>query len=335
MRIRTRGRHLAGVACFATETAIRVITIRCTRSRGPRGFFCLQVDRRGPVIVDVMRLNKQMANTESDPFTLLCRHLVALTGTYVIAPPEQRQSFREIGVPPDAERIHYTFSALPVVFDDEWYILTAGHAVIPYVEAIQTEKIFSTGGALLDSLASGDVDSKWIPFEIADFCEYMIDDESLGLDYAMLKLSSNHTALIQTRNVLPLFLTPNESEHIRNDPRCILAGMPSEFGELLNTEPSKRNEIFLRPTTIPLERKGDDQLPFPRLVGTIKTMDDLQSIVGTSGGPIFQFGNDQYTAVAVQSRWHEPSRTVYASQTTEICKHFASVMANKSGDNDA
>ena len=36
--------------------ANRGITIRCTRSRGPRGFFCLQVDRRGPVIVDVILL---------------------------------------------------------------------------------------------------------------------------------------------------------------------------------------------------------------------------------------------------------------------------------------
>ena len=34
----------------------RVITIRFTRSRGPRVFFCLQVDRRGPVIVAVMWL---------------------------------------------------------------------------------------------------------------------------------------------------------------------------------------------------------------------------------------------------------------------------------------
>ena len=34
----------------------RGITIRCTQSRGPRGFFSMQVDRRGPVIVDVIRL---------------------------------------------------------------------------------------------------------------------------------------------------------------------------------------------------------------------------------------------------------------------------------------
>ena len=31
--------------------------MRCTRSRGSRGFFCLQVDRRAPVIVDVITLN--------------------------------------------------------------------------------------------------------------------------------------------------------------------------------------------------------------------------------------------------------------------------------------
>ena len=38
----------------------RRITIRCTRSRGPRGFFCLQDFRRGPVIVDVITLKATM-----------------------------------------------------------------------------------------------------------------------------------------------------------------------------------------------------------------------------------------------------------------------------------
>ena len=33
-----------------------VITIRCTRSRGPRGFFCLHDFRRGPVNVAVITL---------------------------------------------------------------------------------------------------------------------------------------------------------------------------------------------------------------------------------------------------------------------------------------
>ena len=34
--------------------------MRCTRSLGPRGFFCLQVDRRGPVIADVIRLMQEL-----------------------------------------------------------------------------------------------------------------------------------------------------------------------------------------------------------------------------------------------------------------------------------
>ena len=45
------------------------ITIRCTRSRGPRGFFCLHVLRRGPVNVDVIPLGMK--------FTI--RHLLLLT----------------------------------------------------------------------------------------------------------------------------------------------------------------------------------------------------------------------------------------------------------------
>ncbi len=35
----------------------RRITIRCTRSRGPRGFFCLHDFRRGPVNVDGIGLS--------------------------------------------------------------------------------------------------------------------------------------------------------------------------------------------------------------------------------------------------------------------------------------
>ena len=45
---------------FSTEGSRKhnrngVITIRCTRSRGPRGFFCLQDVCRGPVNVDVIQ----------------------------------------------------------------------------------------------------------------------------------------------------------------------------------------------------------------------------------------------------------------------------------------
>ena len=49
-----------------------MITIRCTRSRGPRGFFCLQDVRRGPVNVDVMFLNRWHTKCETPSQSFLC-----------------------------------------------------------------------------------------------------------------------------------------------------------------------------------------------------------------------------------------------------------------------
>jgi len=58
--------HMLAVDTENDQIWLRVITIRCTRSRGPRGFFCLQVNRRGPVIVDVITLNPQDKNPSCD-----------------------------------------------------------------------------------------------------------------------------------------------------------------------------------------------------------------------------------------------------------------------------
>ena len=44
-----------------------MITIRCTRSRGPRGFFCLQDVRRGPVNVAVITLNLENDSSGETP----------------------------------------------------------------------------------------------------------------------------------------------------------------------------------------------------------------------------------------------------------------------------
>ena len=260
---------------------------------------------------------------QPDAFATLCRHLVALTGTFVHASPEQRSTYAKNGVPPEAKRLHYTFSGVPVVFNGEWYVLTAGHAVIPYIEGIRSQQIFSTGGTLFDSINHPEEESPWMPFEIADYCEYMIDDESLGLDYAMLRLSSNHTDLISTRDIVPLVLSPELPEGFVCEDRCILAGMPTEHGELLSVSPGKQNEIFMKPHTVPIRRTADDALPYPRFVGQIANMHGIDSIVGMSGGPIFGMSNDQYTVVALQSRWTQNTRTVYATQTTGICQHFS------------
>ena len=53
------GTLLPRIRWITVRSAIKIIRKALAyspRSRGPRGFFCLQVDRRGPVIADVMWL---------------------------------------------------------------------------------------------------------------------------------------------------------------------------------------------------------------------------------------------------------------------------------------
>ena len=49
-----------------------MITIRCTRSRGPRVFFCLHDFRRGPVNVAVIPLNRMITKTQAAEWILDC-----------------------------------------------------------------------------------------------------------------------------------------------------------------------------------------------------------------------------------------------------------------------
>jgi len=77
----------------------RVITIPCTRSRGPRGFFCLQVDRRGPVIVDVITLKKMQKRRFrhfSIGFLLMLTAVVCIGVVVAISPHEHACRIAEL-----------------------------------------------------------------------------------------------------------------------------------------------------------------------------------------------------------------------------------------------
>ena len=59
---RTEFDQTNGVGVPETPSPNGVITISCTRSRGPRGFSCLQDFRRGPVNVDVIIAKQKQSN---------------------------------------------------------------------------------------------------------------------------------------------------------------------------------------------------------------------------------------------------------------------------------
>ena len=76
------------------QRGLRRITIRCTRRRGPRGFFCLHDFRRGPVNVAVITLRPHVPSSlEIFPSNSFGRH----SGIHSRSVMVRRQPFCVIG----------------------------------------------------------------------------------------------------------------------------------------------------------------------------------------------------------------------------------------------
>ena len=104
-----------------------------------------------------------------------------------------------------------------------------------------------------------------------------------------------------------------------------LLGIPGELVKVVF------NEIYLGPTFLNIERfnekpDGFPDVDFPLFYGRVIIGDDLISIDGMSGGPIFAFhrnkkGEMKYWLVALQSRWRPKSHIIVACPT-KILGHF-------------
>jgi hypothetical protein len=254
---------------------------------------------------------------------LLGRHLVAIVGTYVRPDSDvQWRQFNLLGVPPEAHRIQFAFTGVPTIFENQMYVLTAGHAVGEYLRAVCERQIFSTGNSLVDSFGVENPSMHGIPLEIDEAETIVVNAPDSGLDYAMIPLNVNQRRLLHANGVVPYTLSP--ASPVYDVKQCIAAGFPSERTSLLATYPGIQNDIYLQPIFLPISTLLDEERQFPMLHGRIERMGDIESIVGISGGPILGFVEpDQYTVVAIQSSWHRPSREIFATKVEEIAKHFS------------
>ncbi len=263
-----------------------------------------------------------------DPIQMFCRHIIALVGSYVVPNERDRSLFVTEGVPPSAERIHYVYIGVPVVLNGKWYALTAGHSVISFMKGIRSNQIVSTGGSICDFYGPINSTDLAIPFEIKDYCKYMIDDPGLGLDYAMLELSENHARLLAANKTIPYDTSGSCHETSESEREyCLVLGFPSEDTELVSCKPGRINHISVCPHILPILRLKNDDAVYPRFAGRIHGMGNLKSLVGFSGGPIFGLDEDDegmtYTIEGIQSRWARSRLMTYGTRMPAILDHFA------------
>ncbi|MEB0059255.1 hypothetical protein [Variovorax sp. LG9.2] len=225
---------------------------------------------------------------------------------------------------PNGDVLKTSYSAFIFCSPEQWYLTTAGHNIADLKQAVDTGGLHSLSWQLGDSFAGG-VHPKTLPFD-GRLDEWVVAYEQLepgGADLAAFRLHGFHTRALQVNGVVPLDLG---ADFIRLAERpcgmLLVLGVPKEksaigLGHLSQT-------LFAIPAlgiadtdVAPILRNG-----FRRHFGVIDSevlaAASIDSVVGTSGGPVFGlwFSVDgkefDYAAIGIQSSWDARSRQIAA-----------------------
>lgn len=221
-----------------------------------------------------------------------------------------------VQVPPGSnEENALVFSGFLVDIAGAWVYVTAGHILRDIKRAIAGGSTFSTW-RLGDHTSRGKFRDIAIPFDFKLDDWLVIEDESMGIDYAAVSLHPMYCRLLEAGGA-----TPIEShawgDHLTEHEQWALVGVPSE-----TVEYDGKTILTARVLVAPLEpaeapagagAKAENQF-YARL------KDDSTGIVedidGMSGGPIFALklvdGQWRYHVIGVQSGWYPTAKIICA-----------------------
>ena len=215
---------------------------------------------------------------------------------------------------PQAMHVH-VFSGFVIDIAGEWFYVTAGHILRRIRIALESGSIFDIW-RLGDQTAGNRFNNTAVPyaFEIKDWC--VLEDESVGLDYAAVHLGGLYRQLLETGGVIAIGRDA-WSDHLAEHEHWALVGIPSESVSYDGQTVIKARFVMapLSPTEPPplAESKAKNQF-FAKLA------DDSEGFVndvdGMSGGPVIMLRHTgeawKYNVIGVQSAWYRSARVVAA-----------------------
>jgi hypothetical protein len=232
-----------------------------------------------------------------------------------------------------------TYSAFVMEVAGDWYLVTAGHC-IDKVEKMRGLG-YSVSAEIFDGLARSSKFNTRIPFDYESSMPISLDE--FGADFGVMRISFLYRKQLEANGIMPLDervwkLRPQKYEPIA----FLLLGIPHELtieqGKVITYYPSIHSlkPLPVRPDFIPEPK-------VPTFYGTIDLGEDLQSIVGMSGGPIFSIqesnGQIRYWLHALQSSWYRKERIVtaplaeYLGRILEHAQKLRTTDANSPEDN--
>jgi hypothetical protein len=253
-----------------------------------------------------------------------CQHVVCLTGTVVPLDAHGHAS---------GPATFFNHCGFVVSFYGHWILVTAGH-ILKEIEARLARKTARYQFHLGDQYGLNAKTDLMIPFDYENQIKAIHDDDKEGLDFGLIPLSLYYRRVLEDNGVRAIgpenWLRQHEVEF---DLYAVL-GMPDELFERRRfISPSGATIIggvravlmFAMPSAEqPLEKPVPTH---PWLVAALKDRNQIKSIRGMSGGPIFGFKlrpgqAPLYWVVAIQSWWDKDRRIVFGSRLATVMRLF-------------
>jgi len=210
------------------------------------------------------------------------------------------------------EKVH-VISGFLVEACGVWFYVTAGHILRDIRTSLDVGDEFDVW-RLDDQTAGNRFKGAAIPYAFDIEKWLVIDDEDVGLDYAVLPLDTIYCLQLKAGGAIPIDKVA-WGNHVSEHDQWAVVGIPSETVayDQENIITGRIAVMPLKPTEEPAlaGRKAKNQF-YARLTD----MGSVNDIGGMSGGPVFALkkveGEWRYKVIGVQSSWYPSARTIAA-----------------------
>jgi hypothetical protein len=281
--------------------------------------------------VDVMDINlddftpaqlAQLNDELQQQLTVYMRHVVGVAGAYEVCTSN--------GVQPQTP---FYFSAMVIDINDQWYLLSAGHAfqeIETLIDSPDAELVrCGIDDTFLNQTASQPFDFDYAAAKRCVHFNSVFDD---GLDYALIEIAPYYRKLLTANGIVPLTKQHWDPDSVAASSTFLMAGFPNDsidagithHGDFYRARAKgKANFLYIERGT------SNVKTDFTRFVGQIRREHNIADITGMSGGPIFCFNDADltpYFVAGVQSKWDPETQTTFACPISTILEHADAVL---------
>jgi len=211
------------------------------------------------------------------------------------------------------------FSGFVLELREEWFWVTAGHCLKELDTRIRKGQLRINGGGFVDSFGHEAMHTYMVPFTYDVECGFYVDDESLGLDFGLIRLDGNKRKLLRANKVIPVCRFNWLQQATLTFDMFKMLGIPEDRvvseGAMNEGRPTLVGPVMFN--VEPIDPDGIENPPRAVwFIGRIHPEAEISTLKGMSGGPIYGFRRDSegrwsYHVVALQSSWRPHTRTVF------------------------